>query len=239
MQSFFNAAFIEAALDYCEEVIAPTRCACCDSYGQLLCDDCLRKLNSYERMNACKLCGAALGAVSCTECFGQEFLFDDLLLMGNLEGGLARAIRNWKDRNEQRLGRVFGQRLGQVIRLFWGDWAEQIVFIPSTRSAYKKRGFSQSLALAQACAQSIGLKLDNPLIKHEAQDLRGLGRAEREKESKGLYSLKEDASILSRILIVDDVLTTGSTLNAVCSLLKNAGAEEVRVALIARTIKQN
>ena len=80
--------------------------------------------------------------------------------------------------------------------------------------------------------------MDVPLVRAldapRARDLRALGRQARRDEVAGAFSVVPGAAIEPRILLVDDVLTTGSTLDAAAAVLLSAGAEQVRAAVIAR-----
>lgn len=231
---------MKATLSYIlEELIAATRCSGCDSYSELLCAKCLASFEDYDRAKSCPRCAAAFGLIACTECFDANFDFDEVLSLGDLEGVLRRSILMWKDRNEQRLAAVFGRMLAQRIRLIWGDWADQITYVPSTKAAFRRRGFSQSADLAARVAQLLGMKEEILVLKGELRDLRGLSKSERKQETERAYRLKEGVHIGERVLIIDDVLTTGATLNTLTRLLKEAGAGEVRVAVLARTTRSS
>lgn len=220
-----------------QEILAPTRCCGCDCYGALMCASCQQRIQSYDRSQSCLNCGAAFGRIACTECFDTRFEFDQVLILGNFESVIRRAILLWKDRNEQRLGALFGNMLGQAIRLEWGDWADQLVYVPSTKASLKRRGFSQSRQLVAAVSTAVGLTPADIFVKDVNQDLRGLAKSQRLKLMSKGFHLSEKAEVKSRVLIIDDVLTTGSTLNSLSLLAKKAGAQEVRVAVIARTVK--
>lgn len=220
-----------------QEILAPTRCCGCDCYGVLLCDDCQSRLQRYDRSQSCLNCGAAFGKFACTECFGITYEFDRVLVLGNYESVVRRAILLWKDHNEQRIGTYFGKILGQTIRCEWGDWADQLVCVPSTKESLRKRGFNQSRQLVEAVSTAIGLMPSEVFVKEAKQDLRGLSKDKRRKIMTEGFRLLDNAQVKRRVLIVDDVLTTGSTLNALSILVKRAGAQEVRVAVIARTCR--
>ena len=214
------------------ELLAPTRCAGCDLPGGLLCAECRASLPEIDADHACPSCGAPFGAMVCTECWSTEFAFAAALSLGELDGALARAVVLHKDAGERRLGALLGGMLATAVADRWAGWADAVCWIPATSAAIARRGFDHSAALAEPVA----VKLDAPrrplLTRSRARDQRRLGRVERLASSRGTFAVAEKAP--RRVLVVDDVLTTGATLDAAAQALLLAGAHEVRVAVVAR-----
>lgn len=217
------------------ETLAPTRCCGCDAYGPLMCDKCLQSIHEYDFTRACKECGSEHGAIICTECFGHETLISKIYVLSELKGPLGRGVRIRKDQNEQRLSAYFAYLLGTTLRLRLGIWAEQLCYVPATKEALKRRGFNHCLDLAKALGATIGLEPQELVTKKEHIDLRRLSRSARKQVSKNAYAIKCDVKLKSRVLLVDDVLTTGATLESIAEVLLKAGVKEVRACVIART----
>ncbi len=130
-------------------------------------------------------------------------------------------------------GLMMADKLGRL-----GVGADIIVPVPSGRKSVKKRGFSS----AKVIAKRISYRMEIPLCeavravkdKVEQKSLSAKGRAE---NAKKCFFLDEKLSVAGkRVLIVDDVTTTGSTLSAIAGILKDAGAAEVAACVFARAL---
>ncbi len=201
--------------------------------GGLLCPSCLEALRRIDPDGACGRCGAPYGHVVCTECWETEYSFSAAVAVSSLERPLSRAITLYKDSGERRLARLLGEMLAQTLEP-WHGWPGAVVPVPATRRAVRERGFDHIEQLGSVVAHSMGVPLVRALDAPRARDLRALGRQARREEVTGAFSVVSGATIEPRILLVDDVLTTGSTLDAAASVLLGAGAEQVRAAVIAR-----
>lgn len=111
-----------------------------------------------------------------------------------------------------------------------------VVPVPASQRSLRLRGFNPAAELGRELALRLDLEWRPGLLRRvrEAEFQKGLGRSARREGVEGLYACAE--SVLGReILVVDDVMTTGATLNAVASVLKAAGASRVWGAVAART----
>ena len=225
------------------ELIAPTRCAGCERQGALLCPDCLEALSrDYLVQQSCSKCAGPYGALTCTECWEIEYSFEAALSVGILDGPLARAVVLMKDANERRLAGILGGILAKHIRLHWRDWLTDkgvITWVPATKEAIRRRGYDHGELLAQAVANhlavpAIPLLARRPKIK--ARDQRGLSRDERFIGSEQFSFAKEKdlAQHISKVLVIDDVFTTGATVEAAATTLAQAGIPHIRVAVLGR-----
>jgi len=222
------------------ELIAPTRCAGCERPGAVLCEWCADDIARYRSKHLCARCGAPYGELVCTECEGQEFAFDRVLCLGELDGPLSRAIVIYKDAFEVRLGPVLGDMLGQYCVLWvarGGTPIDTVTWIPPTRRAMRRRGYDHAGILALSVARRLGVRCEQYLARRLAKDMRMLSRQQRISEAADSYVWAQgDAPDLCgrHLMIVDDVLTTGATLNGAAQMLLGAQASTVTGAVLAR-----
>lgn len=217
------------------DLIAPPRCAGCDAPGASLCPECVASLPRIAAEHSCPACGAPFGLLTCTECWDRELAFEAAVCVGEFEWPLARAVVLHKDSGERRLSAVFGDLLASAVAEAWPGWLppDAVAYVPATDKALRRRGFDHARAIAQALARAADAPLIHALGRGPAADQRTLGRTARAANATG--SVVTLTQVAGRILLVDDVMTTGATLDAAASALISAGAESVRCAAIART----
>ena len=199
-------ALIEAAL----ELISPTRCAGCERPGELICSACENAMQIIDPARSCLHCGAPFGAMVCTECAGAKTDLDRCLAAAVFDGPVAP-----------------GRYGGLLVR------ADAVVFVPATAAAFRRRGFDHMELIARHLSGRSDIPLLDALVKHGSSDQRELGRADRLAEALGAYEVVLPVRG-KRILLIDDVITTGATMSAAASALKAAGASRVDGLAFAR-----
>ncbi len=215
------------------EVLVPTRCAGCDLPGQLLCDECARTLPYADPAWACPRCGAPFGYITCTECWNRETAFTRGICVGSLEPPLSRCVTLFKDAGERRLGDILGSLVATAAGE-WSGWAQVVVPVPASAEAVRRRGFDHTALLASGVARRLEVPLLTPLACAGGRDQRTLGRIDRARNVSDTFVPRPGVVLPPRVLCIDDVMTTGSTLDAAAAALLSAGAEEVRVGAVAR-----
>jgi predicted amidophosphoribosyltransferase len=114
-----------------------------------------------------------------------------------------------------------------------------LVPIPLHPDKLKERGYNQSLELANVVGGSLEIPVEEVLLKTKNVDMRALNWEERRDAVEGLYSLRDNAQRQihgQKVLIIDDVVTTGFTMSACASLLKDAGAESAHALVAGRAV---
>jgi len=134
-----------------------------------------------------------------------------------------------------------GKGLEVTVRTLYKELLESttIVPIPLHPEKLKERGYNQSLELSIVVGDSLNVPVKEVLLKTRNIDMRTLDWEERREAVKGLYSLKKKAinEIQSqKVLLIDDVVTTGFTMSECASLLKDAGASSLHALVAGRTI---
>lgn len=243
-----------AAADGLAEVLWPTRCVGCEQPGELLCEECRASLPWVEQRLACPVCGAPYGYLTCTECGGATARTPDaadawparatIAALG-FSGAPARMVTALKDAHELRLAPVMAAAMLTALeeasawraadgaaRFSVGE-TDAVCFVPATAEAYARRGFDHMELVGRELAGGVGLPLADVLVRAEARDQRGLGRAEREANLVGAVRAAADVSG-ARLLLVDDVATTGASLAESTRALLSRGAASVTACVLAR-----
>ncbi len=215
------------------ELVAPTRCAGCELPGLLLCERCSDALVRIDAASACPRCGAPDGARHCSECDGRSFAFAAARCAGVLTHPLARLVVLYKDGGERRLAPVLAAMLAESLGE-WTSWPQAVVGIPASRRALLRRGFDHGALLADALAARLDVPRVPALARVTSGDQRRLGREERAANLAAALVPSPGVEMPPRVLLADDVLTTGATLDAAARVLLAAGASEVRACAVAR-----
>ena len=122
----------------------------------------------------------------------------------------------------------------------WTQWADALVYVPASPEALLRRGFDHMERVAEIVARRTGMALVHALVSCKgARDQRELGRGERLANRSGSFSLAADAvpeadALPRRIILIDDVFTTGATLSAAAHVLLDGGAHEIRTVTCCR-----
>lgn len=221
------------------EALWPTRCAVCDVPGEVLCPRCRRRLPYLDQLTACPICGAAWGKGVCCEC-NRETLRQRNLERFPLEACIAatrlgpetrRIVVAYKDRGERRLARVMAQCMADAMPPAWRrpDGHTLIVPIPARRAAVARRGFDHMRLIAKELQDITGLPVACALESNRGHDQRALGAQGRQKNMAGSFRMARRYALgpPHRLVVIDDVMTTGATLFAAADALRGHGAETV------------
>jgi ComF family protein len=157
-----------------------------------------------------------------------------------LEGPGADLVHGLKYEGWRHAAHEMGEAMVRVLR----DWLPAddsvVVPVPTTPKRLRSRGYNQAELLARAVAEGVGLPVHDVLERPVSRGSQtGLGSRERRANVGGAFSVRNEGSAAlagARVLLVDDVLTTGATAGEVASVLGAAGALRVRLVTFARTL---
>lgn len=236
----FAHAYAAAMGEVLAETLWPTRCALCDTPGETLCATCRRSLPFIDQLQACPRCGAPFGRVQCTECnltmlagHGRtEPSFDRCVSVAVFGDDTAAIVRTWKDRGERRLVLDMARLMAQTVPASWLHEQPTVSFVSASKSSLRKRGYDHGLALGTCLADELSLPLHPLLARPHSNDQRELSRQGRIANASGRFSVENVSPLPSRILMVDDVYTTGSTLFAACDALRTQASERTLISCV-------
>lgn len=232
----------------CKIAIQPKRAE--DPLSAWLCDACRKDLSPLIPP-FCDNCGEPFeGAITetftCMNCSGRRYAFDFAISRYRAEGTLRELIHSFKYGRDLALRGLLAELLQEVLddsRLAGealGEWL--IVPVPLHRSRLRFRGFNQSAEIGRALSRLTGIPTTEALARVRRTDSQAsLHRAERLENLRRAFALRrpwfgEPLDLKKRrILLVDDVLTTGATTHECAKVLKrDGGAEKVVVITVAR-----
>jgi predicted amidophosphoribosyltransferase len=229
-----SASAAAALLATAADLLWPPRCAGCDLPGSLLCPRCRAALPLIDPADACPRCGAPGGSTGCAECGRTSFAFESARCAGTFEPPLSRLVVTHKDAGELRLTPVLAALAAEAAGE-WAPWAHGVVGVPASPTAWRRRGFDHGALLAAAFACVTGVPALDLLEAGVRRDQRGLAREQRRSNARASLRAVPGAAVPRRVLLIDDVFTTGATLDAAARALLDAGAVQVRAVAVART----
>ena len=236
------ARFIEYFTDFIRNYL-PLNCPECggepfDGQAGHFCADCLKKF-PFVPSPACPMCGGELTGILevCPDCLhaAQNFPWKRGIAVFKMTGGVKEAVYRYKYRNQPEYARAFGQLAAGTL-LNSGLVPDLIVPTPLHWFRYCQRTYNQSELLARVIGGELGIPVMNLLRRTKwTRQQAKLGREERIRNLTGAFSIRHSTNCRGRcILLVDDVMTTGSTLTAGARVLLESGAKEVNVLVLAR-----
>jgi len=219
------------------------RCPVCDEgdgggRGEL-CPPCQKALALLPVENRCRGCGGVNdnALALCTGClrYPQRQWSDAITLMEYCKRGRT-LIEDYKFRNHPELARPLGILAAEAIRK--ARWQfDLLIPVPLHWSRRLRRGYNQ----AELFAEVIGGELGKPVVAGLVRPVRGakqstLNRTRRRSNPKRLFRASHTAKWQGKsIVLVDDIITTGATLEAAAKILRKEGAGEIRIITAART----
>jgi len=218
-------------------------CALCGSVGDTVCPICTTDY-LHPELGRCSGCGKLILKESsiCLDCAagnGPKHL-DKVTAWGHYTGGLRGFIQNVKFEARPR-------RLMEIVRPF-ANWAitqlpavDGVVAVPMHASRLAERGFNQAAVLASALHWELGLPIIDGVQRTEpTQSQIFLSRHDRLNNLKNAFSVREPRSVTGRsVWLVDDVTTTGATLDAVAEVLRASGAQAIYGLCLAAGQEKN
>jgi ComF family protein len=238
------ATLIQNIISPVLDFIFPPRCLLCEKPETLpdipVCNGCFEHL-PVVTLPVCPRCGAAAGGTgTCSSCVDREFLFDRARVLMMFDEKAETMVHQVKYKNKRRMAVALGRRLGKELDQE-PDFTsvDALVPVPLHKKRERERGFNQSRAIAQG----LGEVLHKPVVADLLERTRhttsqtGLHLKERRQNVADAFRLNPRrvvSRLPQRVVLVDDVFTTGATMNECTRVLRAAGVEKVLVATVAR-----
>jgi len=233
---------VNAGLKRVQHILLSPTCVLCAGKGQSggvdLCVSCAIELPT--NFNACAQCGEQLAgssaALLCGACLRKPPRFQSTHCAYRYSYPIDHLIRALKYHDRLTHARVLGELLAQSLACLRSEpWPEMLIPVPLAESRYRERGFNQASEVAEQLQNRLAIPVRADLLerKHVTREQAGLDRAGRRRNVRNAFAMCAPLSA-KHVAIVDDVVTTGSTVNEIARVLKRAGAETIEVWAVAR-----
>ena len=228
-------------------------CASSQANNHGLCSACLVEL-PWHPISSCAQCGLSSSGQLCGSCISSPPDFDATQAVFIYQYPIDKMMQRYKYGNMLNISHTFGQLLAEKKPLsylnsctfntsafntcaFNTSAVDLIIPMPMHPTRIKQRGFNQALEIAKVLSKNHPDKLDYKSVVRQTltPPQASLPLKERVKNIKGAFKVKNNLAG-KRIAIVDDVMTTGASLNELAKTLKNAGASHIECWVIARTL---
>lgn len=217
-------------------VVYPRRCPMCDCIlgkgDAYVCSACIQKIRVVEEPY-CMKCGKPLeekDAEYCTDCTYHPHIFDRGRSLLVYEGDVRKSIYRFKYSGRKEYAQAYAhlaeEKLGDFIREIKPD---ALIPVPLHIRRFRKRGYNQAELFAKALGRRMGIPVMSKLVKRTRNTLpqKELDFAGRQNNLKKAFKLSRNDVKLYTTIIIDDIYTTGSTMDAVSMQLKSIGVKEI------------
>jgi competence protein ComFC len=220
------------AAEFTVDLVYPKRCAGCSRRGFWLCDECATALPCFSAP-WCNRCGVP-GTYSSCKCPSTPENLEQVRSVGPFDGWLRGAVVQFKYHGEWARAAQLGEHLAAAVAHL--QQVDALIPVPLHSARLRQRGFNQSLLLAERAGDLLGLEVKEALVRTRRTDAQvHLGAEQRVANVAGAFAAKPGIPMVGRsFILIDDVITTGSTLSACAEALISAGATSVKAASLAR-----
>lgn len=246
MQELLSLVSFRHTRDCLSFIVTDKRCPSCSAAHREkgpLCPSCYAQIKQKSR-RTCPHCGLPLEPAEdkdkiCRQCPAPPFKFSRLYYYGPYSDLLRELILKWKFNDRLEIGPVFGKILEELCEELPREAGPQLIIpVPLHPSRLRLRGFNQSLILAEIISKTTGIPYTVKGLERVRRTApqSTLSGSERRKNLLQAFTADKDMVTGKRILIVDDVFTTGSTMNECAEILLESGALRVEGMVLARAL---
>ena len=226
----------DAALDR----LFPRRCPLCGTAlmpNERICGECSDTIE-YIKPPVCLHCGRPVFDCACAD---QPFVFDRCVSPFVYTKAVRRGMHRFKFHNAPTVADFYAKYMAAVVRReYSGEYIDLVTCVPMHPDDMRQRGYNQAQLLARQTAALLELPMNSRLLVKTTRNSvqHSLTRQERQRNVSGVFELSDNCRSLRgrTILLCDDIITTGSTLNECASVLRLAGASRVLCVAAAAVV---
>lgn len=226
------------------DLLFPRRCPVCDRpvkpYGALICRECASVPRPVGE-NACFKCGKPVKPEEeyCSDCRQKKHMYyrgKAVFRYRSISGSLYR----FKYEGRREYADYYGREMEPVLERFLEETGSAhrpgiLVPVPCSPQRMRKRGYNQAAVLARKLAERSGIPVSDKALERSVDTLalRSMSAAERQNNLKKAFHAYGNSVRLKSIMLIDDIYTTGATIDACAGALLEAGAKEVSFLTLA------
>ena len=227
-------------IEWLWDVLFPRRCPVCDRVlrfrKESICPGCLEKVK-FIHSPTCMKCGKGLAEEEeyCQDCRRKKHLYEQGAAVFEY-GSMASSIYRFKYGGRQEYAMFFGNCMASALGGRMKRWRIQaLVPVPIHPSRKRKRGYNQAQLLAEVISRQTGIPVRNDIIARRKKTVpqKELDEKQRQNNLKKAFKILRNDVKLDTIVIIDDIYTTGSTIDAMTTALHAAGVSKVYFAAMA------
>jgi ComF family protein len=219
------------------ETVFPPKCIGCAIRGTALCRACRDEL-PYLPASVCRRCAGYVGPRgACLGCRRLTPAISSVRAAFVYEGAARTAVLTLKFKSGRYLAPLMGQLLREQLQRM-PLHADVVVAVPLAPHRQAARGFNQALLLAEQIAPAVhGALISDALSRQDRRAQQTLDAADRLTNLQGAFTCSQAGLITNkRVLLIDDVVTTGATISACAAALADAGARRITALAFARDL---
>ena len=230
---------LKSVINAVKDVLYPGACPLCgkpapvvEGSRLLACPECLDELETVGNVY-CLKCGQEIKGYDkqyCYDCARVKHVYDQgaaaLAYTENIKQSIYRYKYKGKREYAEWYGQILAKECGSRIRM-WGP--DVIVPVPLHPKKLKSRGYNQAALMAKALGRELGINVDCDYLArvHNTAPMKKLTTEERIKNLKNAFIINKNDVKYNKILLVDDIYTTGATVDACAAVLKAGGVRDV------------
>lgn len=224
-----------------KDLLFPRHCPICDDIIKpgkgLICPEC-RKIPRIVKAPRCISCGKHLEAeetVRCRDCSGLQKYFDKGFALYEY-ASIHDSVFRFKNGGRAEYASFYGEELRRYLCASVCEWnADALVPIPLHKSKFLKRGYNQAALLAKELSKACGVPVREDLLKRvrKTDAQKKMNHSDRQNNMKKAFHMNQNDVKLNTVILVDDVFTTGNTINAAAEVLKRGGVDRVYFIALA------
>jgi len=226
---FFDTLLFPPHCPFCEKVL--------DKREGSVCKECIQRL-PFVVSPICEKCGKPLQINEglCEDCSQRTHFFEQGKGVFRYEGEVAESILRFKYHYQKRYAGIYSEWMVRCL----GKWIKQkeidlIIPVPIHQSRLRKRGYNQAAIVAELIAKDLNIEYSSNSVVRRKKTLpqKKLSVFERMENMQNAFYVDEKIIRNKRVLIIDDIYTTGATIDVISLGLKNAGASECYFAVVS------
>ncbi len=222
-------------MNFLIDLLFPRRCPICDrpvdKIGNDICKACLPKIR-YVESPYCLKCGKPLkddAKEYCMDCINATHIFDRGRALYEYDT-VKEAIYRFKYEGRKEYATFFGRQLAKRLSKEILSWKpDAILPVPLHKDRLKERGYNQAFLLARELGRALNIPVNEEILYRKRATIpqKELNVKERQNNLKNAFKIRQNDVKLKTIIVVDDIYTTGSTMNGIAQCLKEAGTEKI------------